>query len=119
VFNTVIDTLCKNPTTVDEAYRLYDDFIDSANSHAYVHTHNALIRGSCVTDLFKKTFSFYEQMLFKWIKPNVYTFGLLVDCLCKQGFVNESKLLINIMLKQGLLFWLPCAQWCPKCNEIV
>jgi pentatricopeptide repeat protein len=49
MLNTVIDAFCKNPTIVVEAYQLYDDFIDNANSYADVNTYNALIRGSCVT----------------------------------------------------------------------
>jgi len=87
MLNTIIVALFKNPTIVNEVYKLYHGFIDNANSHADVYTYNALIRGSCVIDQFNKTFSFHEQMWFKGIISNVYTFEMLVDCLCKQGLV--------------------------------
>ncbi|RHN79328.1 putative pentatricopeptide [Medicago truncatula] len=102
MLNPIFDALCKNPDTFHQACQLFADFFHIVDLHSDIFTYNTLIRGYCVTNQFPKAFSLYKKMLFKKIQPNIYTFGILLDCLCKQGLINESKILINVMLKRGL-----------------
>ena len=36
------------------------------------------------------------------INPNIYTFTILVDVLCKEGKIKEARIVIGVMMKEGV-----------------
>ena len=48
-------------------------------------------------------FSLLNEMISKNINPDVYTYSILIDTLCKEeGKVKEAKNLLTVMMKEGV-----------------
>ncbi|MBA0639844.1 hypothetical protein Goklo_022848, partial [Gossypium klotzschianum] len=41
-------------------------------------------------------------MIKQGIKPNVVTYSILIDALCKQGMISKAEDIVGIMTKQGI-----------------
>ena len=65
-------------------------------------TYNSLFNGFCLVGQLKEACPLLKEMIAKNINLNVYTFGIIVDVLCKEGNVVEVQHVFNMMTERGL-----------------
>ncbi|XWS74544.1 hypothetical protein CRYUN_Cryun01aG0007100 [Craigia yunnanensis] len=104
-FNTLIYGLCIGGK-VAQAVRLFDDMvregtiIDSLCKDKLVTEALNLI--SEMTGQWKEVMTLLNEMLANNCKPNVITYTLLVDALCKEGKISEAHDIVERMIQHGV-----------------
>ncbi|PRQ50469.1 putative pentatricopeptide [Rosa chinensis] len=63
---------------------------------------NSLIHGVCRLGQRKEATRLLNEMVTKKIYPDVHTFTVLVDTLCKEGMAVEAKGVIEMMIQRDL-----------------
>ena len=86
IYNTIIDGLCKDKM-VDQALILLSEMIEKCIAP------NVVTYSCC--------HFFFTQMRDRKIVPDVITFSIMVDALCKEGEIEHAKDLIRSMIQQG------------------
>jgi pentatricopeptide repeat protein len=100
MLNTVMDALCKS-FQVEEAYKLYLNTSSKHSIHGDGWTFNSLIHVHCFLNRLEITMTIYRKMPWNRVKPDLHTFGILTEGFSKHDRINETKFVINIMIKEG------------------
>ena len=86
--NTVIDGLCK-AEAVDRAEGVFQHMIDKGVKLDNV-TYNCLIYGYLSIGQWEEAVPRFKEMSAPSLEPYVFTYGLLLDYLCKNGNCSEA-----------------------------
>ena len=87
-YNTIIDGLCK-AQAVDRAEVVLQQMI-SKGVKPNIRTYTCLIRGHLFTGQWEEVVRRFKEMSSRGIEPNDFTYGLLLDYLCKNGNCSEA-----------------------------
>uniref|UniRef100_A0A199UCK7 Pentacotripeptide-repeat region of PRORP domain-containing protein n=1 Tax=Manihot esculenta TaxID=3983 RepID=A0A199UCK7_MANES len=55
-----------------------------------------------ISDHFREALALLKEMVGRNISPNVFTFNILIDTLCKKGLVSNAENIIKIMIQRGV-----------------
>ena len=89
-YNTIIDGLCKTQA-VDRAEVVLQQMIDKGVK-PNIRTYTCLIRGHLFTGQWEEVVRRFKEMSARGIEPNDFTYGLLLDYLCKEGNCSEAQI---------------------------
>lgn len=53
------------------------------------HLHYFNIHGLCIVSQMKEAVDLFNKMVLENINPDIYTFNILIDGLCKEGSMRE------------------------------
>ncbi|KAL5546946.1 hypothetical protein UlMin_006633 [Ulmus minor] len=100
-FTIFIDKLCKDGL-VGDAMKVFLQ-MKSQGILPTVVTYNSLIHGpACMLGQWNDATSLLNEMVGRKIIPDVRTFSVMDDALCKEGIVKDAHGVVEIMVQRGI-----------------
>ncbi|KAL4576685.1 hypothetical protein LXL04_012783 [Taraxacum kok-saghyz] len=94
IYSMIIDSLCKDGM-ITEAFTLFKKLIPRS-SKPNLGMYNSLIHGLCNTNRLKEGMDLFENIS----NPDVQTYTILVDTLCKEGEVEKAAKMVDLMIEK-------------------